>query len=56
MAIAELERESLLTVEEESYWTVVFRRFRKHKLALLGIIVILLISVGCHSAQCSTLG
>ena len=51
MAVAELERESLLTVEEESYWTVVFRRFRKHKLALAGIVAIILIALACVFAK-----
>lgn len=41
MAVAELESETLLTVEEENQWIVVWRRFRKHKLALAGAIVIL---------------
>ena len=40
MAIAELERESLLTVKEESQFTVVFRRFIRHKLAVAGLIVL----------------
>jgi peptide/nickel transport system permease protein len=41
MAVAELEAETLLTAEEESQWVVVWRRFRKHKLALAGLIVVL---------------
>jgi peptide/nickel transport system permease protein len=40
MAIAELERESLLSVKEESQFTVVFRRFIRHKLAVAGLIVL----------------
>jgi peptide/nickel transport system permease protein len=47
MAIAELERESLLTVEEESYWAVIWRRFRKHRLAVAGMFVISLIIIAC---------
>ncbi len=41
MAIAELESEALLTVKEESQWVVVGRRFRKHRLAVVGGIVLL---------------
>ncbi len=50
MAVAELERESLLTVEEESYWKLIWRRFRKHHLAVAGIIVFLLIALACFLA------
>ena len=45
MAVAELEAETLLTAEEESQWIVVWRRFRKHKLALAGMAVILILLV-----------
>lgn len=41
MAVAELEAETLLTAKEESQWLVVWRRFRKHKLAVAGALVIL---------------
>ncbi len=41
MAIAELESEALLTVKEESQWLVVWRRFRKHRLAVIGGLVLL---------------
>ena len=47
MAVAELEKESLATIEEESPWTIVWRRFRKHKLALAGIVVISIIALAC---------
>lgn len=47
MAVAELESEKLLTLEEESYWSVIFRRFRKHKLAIAGMIAIILIALAC---------
>lgn len=40
MAVAELQRESLSTVKEESMLTVVFRRFIKHKLAVAGMFVV----------------
>lgn len=42
MAVAELEAEGLLTEEPESYTLIVWRRFRRHKLALAGIVVIVL--------------
>jgi peptide/nickel transport system permease protein len=42
MAVAELQKESLLTVKEESQLTVVFKRFIRHKLAVAGIIVLLI--------------
>ena len=41
MAIAELEAETLLTSKEESQWVIVWRRFRKHKLAVVGGIVLI---------------
>jgi peptide/nickel transport system permease protein len=41
MAVVELEAETLLTAKEESQWLVVWRRFRKHKLAVAGGLVIL---------------
>jgi len=45
MAVAELEAETLLTTEEESQWVVVWRRFRKHRLALAGLAVIIFMVV-----------
>lgn len=50
MAVAELEKETLLTVEEESYWKVIWRRFRKHKLAVSGIVVIVFVIMICALA------
>jgi peptide/nickel transport system permease protein len=50
MAVAELEKEKLATIEEESPWKIIWRRFRKHKLALAGIVVILLIALVCFLA------
>jgi peptide/nickel transport system permease protein len=50
MAVAQLERESLLTVEEESQWVLVWRRFRKHKLAVAGMVLISLIALVCFLA------
>jgi peptide/nickel transport system permease protein len=43
MAIAELEAEMLLTVKEENQWVVVWRRFRKHRLAVAGSVVLLIL-------------
>ncbi|MEW6716814.1 MAG: ABC transporter permease [Chloroflexota bacterium] len=50
MAVAELERETLLTVEEESPWKIVWRRFRKHRLALMGTFTIILFATACFLA------
>jgi peptide/nickel transport system permease protein len=47
MAVAELDSETLQTIEEESYWAVVWRRFRKHRLAVAGMIAIILIALAC---------
>lgn len=50
MAIAELQAEALASPVEESQFIVVWRRFRKHRLALAGttviIILVLLVIVG----------
>jgi len=51
MAVAELEREALATVEEESPWMVVWQRFRKHRLALAGIVTITVIALACIAAS-----
>ena len=50
MAVAELDRETLATVKEESPWRIVWRRFRKHRLALAGIITITIIALACFLA------
>jgi len=50
MAVAELEKENLATIEEESPWKIIWQRFRKHKLALAGIVVIFLIALVCFLA------
>lgn len=47
MAIAELESEALATIEEESPWKIIWKRFRRHKLALAGIVVISFIALAC---------
>ncbi len=50
MAVAELEREALATVKEENYWAVIFKRFRKHKLAVGGAFVLIVILFACALA------
>ncbi|NUM47913.1 MAG: ABC transporter permease [Anaerolineales bacterium] len=50
MAVAQLESESLLTVEEEGQWLLVWRRFRKHKLALAGMFTIIVVALSCFFA------
>lgn len=41
MAVAEIQLESLLTQREESQWSAIWRRFRRHRLAVAGTVVIL---------------
>jgi peptide/nickel transport system permease protein len=48
--IVSLESESLSTVTEETPWKVIWKRFRKHKLAVTGMVVITLISLACFLA------
>lgn len=50
MAIAELEKESLASVKEESPWMIIWRRFRKHRLAIAGVVVIFVIALACFLA------
>lgn len=50
MAVAELEGETLLTIEEESQIKIVWKRFRKHRLAVAGTITILFIGIICFAA------
>ena len=50
MAVAELDGEGLLTIEEESQWIVIWRRFRKHKLAVAGMVTIVIVSLACFLA------
>jgi peptide/nickel transport system permease protein len=47
MAVAELEQETLLTLEEESQFKVVWKRFRKHRLAVFGLIAVIILLVVC---------
>lgn len=48
--IATLESETLSTVTEESPWNIIWKRFRKHKLAVGGMITISLIALACFLA------
>jgi peptide/nickel transport system permease protein len=47
MAVAELDRESLASVKEESFANIVWKRFRRHKLAVGSMIVLILIILAC---------
>jgi peptide/nickel transport system permease protein len=47
MAIAELDRESLAKVKEESYSRIIWNRFRKHKLAVVSMILLIIIILAC---------
>jgi len=46
--VVSLESETLSTVAEESPWRVVWKRFRKHKLAVAGMVTISLIAAACY--------
>jgi peptide/nickel transport system permease protein len=48
--IATLESEALITVTEESPWRIIWKRFRKHKLALAGVVTIVAIALACFLA------
>ena len=50
MAIAELDRESLAKVKEESYSRIIWNRFRKHKLAVVSMILLIMIILACAFA------
>jgi peptide/nickel transport system permease protein len=50
MAVAELDREALSTVKEASFISVVWTRFRRHKLAVGGTIVLIVIILACALA------
>jgi peptide/nickel transport system permease protein len=41
MTIAELQSETLKSIEEESWFSIIVRRFLRHKLAVMGIFVVL---------------
>jgi peptide/nickel transport system permease protein len=48
--IVTLESDPLSSVEEESPWKIIWKRFRKHKLALAGIVTITFIALACFLA------
>jgi peptide/nickel transport system permease protein len=48
--VVSLKSETLSTVVEESPWKVIWRRYRKHKLALAGMVTITLIALACYLA------
>lgn len=48
--VVSLESETLSTVTEESPWKVIWKRFRKHKLALAGMVTIGVIALACYLA------
>ena len=48
--IVTLESETLSTVTEESPWKIIWKRFRKHKLAVSGMIVITFLALACFTA------
>jgi peptide/nickel transport system permease protein len=51
MAVAELDRESLASVKEESFLTITWHRFRRHKLAVISTFVIIFIVLACALAS-----
>jgi peptide/nickel transport system permease protein len=48
--IVSLDSETLSTVAEESPWKVIWKRFRKHKLAVAGMVTIALLALACYLA------
>jgi len=48
--VVSLESETLSTVAEESPWKVIWKRFRKHKLAVAGTFTITFIALACFLA------
>lgn len=48
--VVSLESETLSTVTEESPWRVIWKRFRKHKLAVAGMVTIGFIALACYLA------
>ncbi len=51
MAVAELDRESLAKVKEESYVRIIWNRFRRHKLALISMFILIIIILACVFAS-----
>ncbi|MFZ2095040.1 MAG: ABC transporter permease [Anaerolineales bacterium] len=50
MAVAELDRETLASIKEESYLSIVWTRFRRHKLAVISAVVLIFIILACALA------
>jgi peptide/nickel transport system permease protein len=50
VSVITLESEALSTVVEESPWRIIWRRFKKHKLAVAGMITISAIALACFLA------
>ena len=48
--VVSLDSETLSTVTEETPWRVIWKRFRKHKLAVAGMVTISLIALACYLA------
>jgi peptide/nickel transport system permease protein len=51
MAVAELDRESLAKVKEESYLRILWTRFRRHKLAVASMFILIVIIMLCVLAS-----
>jgi len=51
MAVAELDRESLAKVKEESYLRIIWTRFRRHKLAVISMFILTVIILSCVFAS-----
>jgi peptide/nickel transport system permease protein len=51
MAVAELDRESLAKVKEESFLYITWRRFRRHKLAVISAFILVIIVLACVFAS-----
>lgn len=51
MAVAELDRETLAKVKEESYLNIVWNRFRRHKLAVVSMVILIVIILACAFAS-----
>jgi len=50
MAVADLDREALSSVKEASFVSIVWTRFRRHKLAVGGMVVLTIIVLACALA------
>lgn len=50
MAVAELDRETLASIKEESYMRILWKRFRRHKLAVVSIVILTIIILACAFA------